>query len=104
MLTYGSLGAGKSSLLQVILSELPLESGTVSVCGKVSYAAQEPWVFAGTARQNILFGQEMDHRRYDDVVKVCALIKDFEQLEFGDRTIIGEKGTSLSGGQKARVK
>lgn len=100
----GPVGAGKSSLLQAILSELPLESGTVSICGKVSYAAQEPWVFAGTARQNILFGQEMDHHRYDDVVKICALIKDFEQLEFGDRTMIGEKGTSLSGGQKARVK
>lgn len=100
-----SQGAGKSSLLQAILSELPLESGTVVINGKVSYAAQEPWVFAGSARQNILFGQEMDRHRYDDVVKVCALIKDFEQFgEFGDRTIIGEKGTSLSGGQKARVK
>lgn len=91
-------------MLQAILSELPLESGTVSVNGKIAYAAQEPWVFAGSARQNILFGQEMDRHRYDDVVKVCALIKDFEQFEFGDRTIIGEKGTSLSGGQKARVK
>lgn len=97
-------GAGKSSLLQAILGELPLESGTVSTNGKVSYAAQEPWVFAESARQNILFGQEMDRHRYDDVVKVCALVKDFEQFEFGDRTIIGEKGTSLSGGQKARVK
>lgn len=97
-------GAGKSSLLEAILSELPLESGSVSVNGKIAYAAQEPWVFAGSARQNILFGQEMDRHRYDDVVKVCALIKDFEQFEFGDRTIIGEKGTSLSGGQKARVK
>ncbi|KAJ6642101.1 ATP-binding cassette sub-family C member 4 [Pseudolycoriella hygida] len=99
----GPVGAGKSSLLQVILRELPLESGDISVSGKVSYAAQEPWVFAGSARQNILFGQEMNRHRYDDVVRVCALIKDFEQLEFGDRTIIGEKGMSLSGGQKARV-
>lgn len=79
-------------MLQAILTELPLESGAVSVNGKISYAAQEPWIFASTARQNILFGQEMDHRRYDDVVKVCALVKDFEQFEFGDKTIIGEKG------------
>ncbi|KAG4077286.1 hypothetical protein HA402_009915 [Bradysia odoriphaga] len=99
----GPVGAGKSTLLQTILNELPLESGAISVNGIVSYAAQEPWIFAGSARQNILFGQEMNRHRYDDVVKVCALTKDFEQFEFGDRTLIGEKGTSLSGGQKARV-
>ena len=45
----------------------------------------------------------MDKDRYDHVVKACALIKDFEQLPFGDKTIIGERGSSLSGGQKARV-
>lgn len=91
-------------MLQAVLKELPLESGTVSVCGKVSYAAQEPWIFAGTARQNILFGQQMNHHRYNDVVKVCALLKDFEQLQLADRTVIGEKGAPLSGGQKARIK
>lgn len=91
-------------MLQAILSELPLESGTISIDGRVSYASQEPWVFVGSARQNILFGQAMDRQRYDDVVKICALIKDLEQFEFGDRTILVEKGASLSGGQKARVK
>lgn len=104
MLKLTFIGAGKSTLLQAILKELPLEAGAISVNGVVAYAAQEPWIFAGSARQNILFGQEMNRHRYDDVVKVCALTKDFEQLEFGDRTVIGEKGTSLSGGQKARVK
>lgn len=100
----GSVGAGKSSLLQVILGELPIDSGSVVVQGKVSYACQEPWVFAASIRQNILFGQEMEKFRYDYVVKSCALIKDFEQFENGDKTIIGEKGASLSGGQKARIK
>lgn len=100
----GAVGSGKTSFLQALLRELPLESGSVSICGSVSYSSQEPWVFAGSARQNILFGQEMERGRYDAVVKACALIKDFEQFEFGDRTIIGERGTSLSGGQKARIK
>lgn len=72
--------------------------------GNISYAAQEPWVFAGSVRQNILFGLDMDRERYDMVVKACALLKDFEQLESGDKTIIGERGASLSGGQKARIK
>lgn len=100
----GPIGSGKSSLLQALLRELPLESGSVCINGSVSYACQEPWVFAGSVRQNILFGQEMDRNRYDMVVKACALEKDFEQLEFDDRTLVGERGASLSGGQKARIK
>lgn len=100
----GSIGSGKSSLLQALLRELPVESGSVSVCGEISYACQEPWVFAGSVRQNILFGQEMDRNRYDMVVKACDLAKDFEQMEFEDRTLVGERGASLSGGQKARIK
>lgn len=62
------------------------------------------WIFAGTVRQNILFGEEYDDDRYRAVVKCCALLQDFEQLESGDRTVIGERGASLSGGQKARIK
>lgn len=100
----GTVGAGKSSLIQVILHELPLKNGSIGVNGSISYAAQEPWVFAGTARQNITFGTNMDRVRYDKVVKCSALQKDFEQFPDGDLTMIGERGVSLSGGQKARVK
>lgn len=100
----GPVGAGKSSLLQIILRELPLDSGSLQINGSISYASQEPWVFAGSIRQNVLFGQEYEKDRYDAVVRACALATDFEQLPNGDRTIIGERSTSLSGGQKARVK
>lgn len=99
----GPVGAGKSSLLQAILRELPLESGSINIDGKLAYASQEPWVFAGTIRQNILFGQDYDKERYNAVIKACALSKDFTQFPNGDQTYIGERGTSLSGGQKARV-
>lgn len=99
----GPVGAGKSSLLQLLLHELPLQSGTINISGTTSYASQEPWVFAASVRQNILFGENYDSDRYNKVVKCCALQSDFEQFENGDRTIIGEKGT-LSGGQKARIK
>ncbi|XP_012274748.1 probable multidrug resistance-associated protein lethal(2)03659 [Orussus abietinus] len=99
----GQVGSGKTSLLHVLLKELPIQSGTLQVKGKIAYASQEPWLFAGSVRQNILFGRKMDHRRYENVVNVCQLKRDFSLLPFGDKTIVGERGISLSGGQRARV-
>lgn len=99
----GPVGAGKSSLFQVLLGELPIESGTVDIRGSLSYGSQEPWLFPGSVRNNILFGQEYDRKRYEQVVKHCALTTDFQQLPDGDKTIIGERGSSLSGGQRARI-
>lgn len=99
----GPVGSGKSSLIQAILGELPLLSGAIDVNGVVSYASQEPWLFSGTVRTNILFGQEMNRERYRQVVKKCALERDFALLPNGDKTIVGERGQSLSGGQKARI-
>ncbi|CAH0600445.1 unnamed protein product [Chrysodeixis includens] len=99
----GPVGAGKSSLLHVLLRELPLLSGSVHVGGNVSYASQEPWLFAGSVRQNILFGQAMDRPRYNAVVRRCALDRDFTLFPHGDKTVVGERGVSLSGGQRARI-
>ena len=41
--------------------------------GTVAYAAQEPWVFSDTFRENILFGQPYFSEWYDAVVDMCAL-------------------------------
>jgi len=98
----GPVGSGKSSLIQAILGELPGESGKLKVEGKISYASQEPWLFNASVRDNILFGLPMDKQRYRKVVKKCALERDFELLQ-GDRTFVGERGASLSGGQRARI-
>ncbi|XP_055375264.1 probable multidrug resistance-associated protein lethal(2)03659 [Condylostylus longicornis] len=99
----GPVGAGKSSLIQTILGELPIDDGKININGTISYASQEPWLFTGTVRQNILFGLPMDRKRYKTVVKKCALERDFELFPYGDKTIVGERGASLSGGQKARI-
>ncbi|KAJ6635777.1 putative multidrug resistance-associated protein lethal [Pseudolycoriella hygida] len=99
----GPVGSGKSSLIQAILGELKVDKGTIDVNGVVSYASQEPWLFSGTVRSNILFGQPMDKERYNKVVRKCALERDFALFPYGDKTIVGERGQSLSGGQKARI-
>ncbi|XP_055638062.1 ATP-binding cassette sub-family C member 4-like [Toxorhynchites rutilus septentrionalis] len=99
----GPVGAGKSSLLQLLLGELPMLNGDTTINGDISYGSQEPWLFAGTVRNNIIFGLPYDRKRYQEVVTHCALLTDFEQLPDGDKTVVGERGSSLSGGQRARV-
>lgn len=99
----GPVGSGKSTLLHVILNEIPLEEGTSDINGTISYASQEPWLFGGSIRQNIIFGQEFDRNKYDEVVRVCSLERDFKLFTHGDRTLAGERGVTLSGGQRARI-
>lgn len=99
----GPVGAGKSSLLQAILQELPLSEGFLDVRGVISYASQEPWIFSSSIKQNIIFNSPIDEDRYKQVLKVCALKNDFEQFPHGDKTIVGERGVTLSGGQKSRI-
>ncbi|XP_028320649.1 multidrug resistance-associated protein 4-like isoform X2 [Gouania willdenowi] len=99
----GPVGSGKSSLLSAILGELPCDTGSVRVKGHLAYCSQQPWVFPGSVRTNILFGREMDCRRYDKVLMACALKRDLELLPDGDLTLIGDRGATLSGGQKARI-
>ncbi|KAM9766343.1 ATP-binding cassette sub-family C member 4-like [Menidia menidia] len=99
----GPVGAGKSSLLSAILGELPHETGQLRVRGRLTYASQQPWVFPGTIRSNILFGRELKTKQYERVLRACALKRDLEVLKNGDLTLIGDRGTTLSGGQKARI-
>ncbi|KAF9771959.1 hypothetical protein IL306_010371 [Fusarium sp. DS 682] len=53
-----------------------------------------------SVRDNITFEKPFDQRLYSDVVRACALLPDFELLLHGDMTDIGERGITLSGGQK----
>ncbi|XP_059740421.1 ATP-binding cassette sub-family C member 4 isoform X6 [Bos taurus] len=99
----GPVGAGKSSLLNALLGELPPSQGRVSVHGRIAYVSQQPWVFPGTVKSNILFGKKYKEDRYEEVIRACALEEDLQLLEEGDLTEIGERGTPLSEGQKARV-
>ncbi|KAL8772637.1 MAG: hypothetical protein Q9209_002298 [Squamulea sp. 1 TL-2023] len=99
----GRVGSGKSSLLQTLLGDIWKISGEVVVHGRTAYVAQQAWVMNATVKENIVFGHRWDPHFYDRTINACALMEDFKTLPDGDRTEVGERGISLSGGQKARL-
>ncbi|KAJ3759326.1 P-loop containing nucleoside triphosphate hydrolase protein [Lentinula raphanica] len=108
-LITGPTGSGKTSLLLALLGEMSfIRSGPDSFYhlpreGGVAYAAQESWVQNETIKNNILFASPYDEARYQQVIHACGLQRDLDSLEAGDDTEVGEKGLTLSGGQKARL-
>ena len=118
-IVVGSVGSGKSTLLLSLLGEtrqlrgktwmpcpvaralVPTEEDGLS--DTVAYCSQTPWLLGTSVKENILCGSPFDETRYKAVVKACALEPDLKILEYADETEVGEKGTSLSGGQKARI-
>ncbi|CAH8471044.1 unnamed protein product [Schistosoma margrebowiei] len=99
----GSVGSGKSSLLQTILGELPFSSGNIYRSPSVAYLPQAAWIFPGTIRQNILCNLPFESDRYAFVLKATSLDVDLLRFPEGDKTYVGERGSGLSGGQKARI-
>jgi len=112
----GHLGQGKSSLLQALLGEMvspevvpdpscepAAAASALDWVGGVAYAAQQAFVTSSTLRENVLFGLPMEQGRYEAALSAAGLDLDLELLPRGDETEIGEKGVTLSGGQRARV-
>ncbi len=116
---YGRIGAGKSTLLAAIMGEMyamPLRgaaaassrgagssSRVVVRAARVAYVAQSPWLQRGSIRDNIVFGHEWEPERFEAVVAACGLCEDLAALPAGVETEIGERGGTLSGGQRLRV-
>jgi len=99
----GHVGSGKTALLLATLGQLHLTSGRVTRDGHCAYVSQEPWVLNATLRDNILFGESFNSKRYYEAVNCCSLSQDINMLPGNDQTEIGERGVNLSGGQKQRV-
>ncbi|XP_011377129.1 canalicular multispecific organic anion transporter 1 [Pteropus vampyrus] len=99
----GTVGSGKSSLMSALLGEMENIHGHIAIKGTVAYVPQQSWIQNGTVKDNILFGSELDEKRYQQVLEACALLPDLEVLPGGDLAEIGEKGINLSGGQKQRI-
>lgn len=101
----GPVGSGKTSFLLGLLGEMRLQQGEVHLPRKsgIAYVAQMPWLQNETIKDNILFGSPYDEARYNMVVEACGLLTDLDNLDAGDETEVGERGVTLSGGQKARI-
>ncbi len=113
----GPSGGGKSTLLKLILGFHYPQSGGISIMGKpaskytlaeirdlVAFVSQDPYLFSGTVRENILYGNPS---ATDE--QVIAAAKQANAHEFiqglgeGYDTVVGERGIFLSGGQKQRI-
>ena len=71
--------------------------------GGVGYVPQQAWVLNASVRENVLLGREYEQGWYREVLRCCALEPDLRALPHGDETEIGERGVTVSGGQKARL-
>lgn len=74
----GKIGSGKTSLLSVLLGETPYFSGDMRKIGTVSFVEQEPYVFSGKFKDNILFGKPYEEDYYNKVIKACCLVDDLD--------------------------
>lgn len=83
--------------------EVPRVAGGLQVSDAVALCPQTAWITNDTVRSNILLGRVEEPERLAEAIRVAQLGPDLEQLPRGIETLIGERGVSLSGGQKARV-
>jgi ATP-binding cassette, subfamily C (CFTR/MRP), member 1 len=99
----GSVGSGKSSLLAALAGDMRKTEGEVVLGASRAFCPQYAWIQNTTVRENILFGKELDRSWYKEVVRACALQPDLDMLPSHDMTEIGERGITISGGQKQRL-
>jgi ABC-type multidrug transport system fused ATPase/permease subunit len=114
----GPSGAGKTSLVDVLLGVLPADTGVVSIAGKlpletiatwpgsISYVPQDVTISNGTFRENVGLGYPVEVAT-DELVwsalEVAQLADFVRKLPQGLDTPVGERGTKISGGQRQRL-
>ena len=113
----GKSGSGKSTIMQLLLGFYQFDAGKISVYGRdmktyqlsdlrsiIGYAPQDPTIFSGSIRYNIMFSRpNASLEDFEHVIKLCGIDKIIKKLPNGLDTEIGEKGIRLSGGQKQRI-
>lgn len=117
----GRSGSGKTTMGTLLLRLYDPQCGSIHLDGtdlkdlnptwlrqNIGAVNQEPALFSGTIRENILYGlkdgeEHLATQHFDKVVKQ-AYVDDFvNSLPDGYETLVGQRGMMLSGGQKQRV-
>ena len=100
----GETGSGKTSLLKILAGLVAPTTGSVAIEDQsAAIVFQEPFLFSGSIRFNVLLGREVDDQTFNEALWVSACDEFVENLEDNVETIVGERGVSLSGGQRQRV-
>ena len=108
----GPMGSGKTTLLKAVLGLAPHHGGEVTWneesvghlhAPRVAYVPQVPVLFTGSLADNLLLGLEPDPERWKASIERAALDDDLARLDAGLDTIVGPRGTRLSGGQILRA-
>jgi len=113
----GRSGAGKSTIIQLLLRFYQQESGIILINNQdtaylnpielrklIAYVPQEASIFSGTIRSNIIFGNnEASNDAINEMVKITGIAEFADKIHDGINAKIGEKGVRLSGGQKQRI-
>ncbi|KAJ4413748.1 ATP-binding cassette transporter yor1 [Gnomoniopsis sp. IMI 355080] len=99
----GTVGSGKTSLLAALAGDMRRTRGETILGASRAFCPQSAWIQNTTVKENILFGKDLDRSWYKQVIKACALQPDLDMLPSGDATEIGERGITISGGQKQRL-
>lgn len=90
-------------IVTVVTTTATTSADRATTFSSLAYAPQQPWVMNASLKDNILFHTPFDADWFEEVLRVCELKADIATLVNGVDTEIGEKGVTLSGGQKARV-
>jgi ATP-binding cassette subfamily C (CFTR/MRP) protein 1 len=100
----GPVGCGKSTLFKTLLGENKPKEGEINVqTTHISYCAQTPWLQNKSIKDNIIGVNIEDEIWYRQVIYTCNLNPDISQMPDGDDTQVGNRGLSISGGQKHRI-
>jgi len=102
----GPTGSGKSTLTELVAGLVPVTSGSVALGAGVDdtvVVLQEPFLMAGTVRDNVAFGSAVGDEAIWTALRHAAADDFVERLPHGLDTMVGERGVSLSGGQRQRI-